>query len=77
MVGMRAGLDTQVEESVLMLGSFRFRISDCILWLSWVSVVDGIDARRGGRFEASTGSSVLNAHQLKSFMYTMLIMTKK
>ena len=59
-IGMRAGLDTPVEESVLMLGSFRFRISDCILWLSWVSVVDGIDARRGGRSEASIGSSVLN-----------------
>jgi hypothetical protein len=58
MIGMRAGLDTPVEESVLMLGSFRFCISDCIPWLSWVSVVDGIDARRGRRSEASTGSSL-------------------
>ena len=57
---MRAGLDTQVEESVLMLASFCFCISDCIPLLSWVSVVDGIDARRGGRSEASIGSSVLN-----------------
>jgi len=59
-IGRWAGLDTPVEESVLMLASFYFCISDCIPLLSWVSVVDGIDARRGGRSEASIGSSVLN-----------------
>ncbi|WVZ64591.1 hypothetical protein U9M48_014086 [Paspalum notatum var. saurae] len=48
--GWRAKLDALLEEIVPMLGSFH--VGDCIPWLSWLSAVDGTDARARRAFQS-------------------------
>ncbi|KAJ1257149.1 hypothetical protein BS78_K194200 [Paspalum vaginatum] len=48
--GWRAKLDALLEEIVRMLGSFH--VGDCLPWLSWLSAVDGTDARARRAFQS-------------------------